>query len=40
MQFQHLDPVKGRLPFTKLVRELGKFLLAVLPLFRQAEGGS
>jgi hypothetical protein len=36
MQFQHLDPVKGRLPLFRLVRELGKFFLAVLPMFRQA----
>ena len=37
MQFSHLDPVKGKLPFLRLVRELGKFFLAVYPLFRQAE---
>lgn len=36
MQFSHLDPVKGKLPFFRLVRELGKFFLAVYPLFRQA----
>ena len=36
MQFQHLDPVKGKLPFFRLIRELGKFFLAVYPLFRQA----
>lgn len=36
MQFSHLDPVKGNLPFFRLVRELGKFFLAVYPLFRQA----
>jgi hypothetical protein len=36
MQFSHLDPVKGKLPFLRLVRELGKFFLAVYPLFRQA----
>lgn len=36
MQFQHLDPVKGKLPFFRLLRELGKFFLAVCPLFRQA----
>jgi dienelactone hydrolase len=35
MQFQHLDPVKGKLPFFRLIRELGKFFLAVLPMFRQ-----
>jgi dienelactone hydrolase len=33
MQFQHLDPVKGKLPFFSLVRELGKFFRAVYPLF-------
>ena len=36
MQFQHLDPVKGKLPFPRLMRELGKFFVAVYPLFRQA----
>jgi len=36
MQFSHLDPVKGKLPFPRLARELGKFFLAVYPLFRQA----
>jgi dienelactone hydrolase len=36
MQFQHLDPVKGKLPFFRLVREFGKMFLAVYPLFRQA----
>jgi hypothetical protein len=36
MLFQHLDPVKGKLPLFRLVRELGKFLRAVYPLFRQA----
>jgi len=36
MQFQHLDPVKGKLPLLRLVRELGKFFLAVYPMFRQA----
>lgn len=35
MQFQHLDPVKGKLPFFRLVHELGKFLRAIYPLFRQ-----
>jgi hypothetical protein len=35
MQFQHLDPVKGKLPWHRLLRELGKFLLAVYPLFQQ-----
>jgi hypothetical protein len=36
MQFSHLDPVKGKLPLPRLVRELGKFFLAVYPMFRQA----
>jgi hypothetical protein len=36
MQFQHLDPVKAKLPLSRLVRELGKFFVAVYPLFRQA----
>ena len=36
MLFQHLDPVKGKLPLSRLVRELGKFFVAVYPLFRQA----
>lgn len=35
MGFQHLDPVKGKLPFFRLLRELGKFFRAVYPLFRQ-----
>lgn len=36
MQFSHLDPVKGKLPFFRLLRELAKFFRAVYPLFRQA----
>jgi hypothetical protein len=36
MQFSHLDPVKGKLPFLSLMRELGKFFRAVYPLFQQA----
>ena len=36
MQFQHLDPVKAKLPLSRLVRELGKFFRAIYPLFRQA----
>jgi hypothetical protein len=36
MLFQHLDPVKGKLPLFRLVREFGKFFVAVYPLFRQA----
>jgi hypothetical protein len=38
MAFQHLDPVKGRLPLVRLIRELGKFFVAVYPLFRQSAG--
>jgi hypothetical protein len=37
MEFQHLDPVKGKLPFFKLLREFGKFIRAVYPLIRQSE---
>jgi dienelactone hydrolase len=36
MQFSHLDPVKGKLPFFRLLRELGKFFCALYPLFWQA----
>ena len=36
MHFQHLDPVKGKLPLLRLVWELGKMFLAVYPIFRQA----
>jgi dienelactone hydrolase len=36
MQFQHLDPVRGRLPLPRLLKELGKFLLAVYPIFRES----
>jgi hypothetical protein len=36
MQFSHLDPVKGKLPFFRLLQELGKFFRAVYPLFWQA----
>jgi hypothetical protein len=36
MQFLHLDPVKGKLPLFRLVREFGKFYLAMAPIFRQA----
>lgn len=36
MQFSHLDPVKGKLPLFRLVREFGKFFLSVYPVFRQA----
>lgn len=36
LQFQHLDPIKAKLPWLRLVRELGRFFLAVYPMFRQA----
>src|SRR5690606_28835475 len=36
MGFQHLDPGKGKLPLLRLIAELGRFFLAVYPLFRQA----
>lgn len=36
MEFQHLDPVKGKLPLIRLIRELSKFFVAVYPMFRQA----
>lgn len=36
MGFQHLDPVKGKLPLGTLVRELSRFFRAMLPLFRAA----
>jgi hypothetical protein len=36
MQFSHLDPVKGKLPFFRLFREFGKFFKTMYPLFRQA----
>lgn len=36
MRFQHLDPLKGKLPLYRLVWELGKFFRAVYPLFQQA----
>jgi fermentation-respiration switch protein FrsA (DUF1100 family) len=38
MQFQHLDPTKGRLPMWRLLREFAKFFRAIYPLFRQAVG--
>jgi len=37
MQFSHLDPVKGKLPLFRLLREFGKFLKTLYPLFWQAE---
>lgn len=36
MQFQHLDPAKGKLSLFSLIREFSKFFLTVYPLFRQA----
>lgn len=36
MEFQHLDPVKGKLPVVLLIRELAKFFVAMYPLFQQA----
>lgn len=36
MGFQHLDPVKGKLPFFRLLREFARFFRAIYPLFRQA----
>lgn len=36
MLFQHLDPIKGKLPLFQLARELGKLFLAIYPLFRRA----
>nr|AKQ04587.1 hypothetical protein [uncultured Chloroflexi bacterium Rifle_16ft_4_minimus_640] len=38
MNFSHLDPVKGKLPFFKLLREFWKFFTAVYPIFWQACG--
>lgn len=36
MQFSHLDPAKGKLPFFILLREFTKFFRAVLPMFQKA----
>jgi len=36
MNFQHLDPVKGKLPLPRLIWEFGKFIRAVYPIFWQA----
>ena len=38
MEFQHLDPVKGKLPLFRLVHELVKIFRAIYPLFRQTVG--
>jgi dienelactone hydrolase len=35
MLFQHLDPVKGRLPLLRLMQQFGKFFVAVYPIFRE-----
>ena len=35
--FDHMDPTKVRLPLVRLCRELGKFYLALYPVFRQTE---
>jgi hypothetical protein len=36
MQFQHLDPVKAKLPFWRLVREFGKVFRAMYLIFGPA----
>lgn len=36
MLFQHLDPVKGKLPLLNLIHELAKFFRAVYPIFLQS----
>jgi len=38
MNFSHLDPVKGKLPFFALLREFWKFFRALYPIFWQASG--
>jgi hypothetical protein len=38
MNFSHLDPAKGRLPFWQLAVELGKFLRSIYPLFWHVAG--
>ena len=35
--FDHMDPTKVRLPLVRLCRELGKFYLALYPVFRRTE---
>ena len=35
MQFQHLDPAKGKLPLFRLLREFGKFFVAMYQIFLQ-----
>ena len=36
MHFQHLDPIKGKLPLHRLVWELGKMFRSVYAIFLQA----
>lgn len=38
MNFSHLDPVKGKLPFFKLIREFWKLFKALYPMFWQTSG--
>jgi dienelactone hydrolase len=38
MNFSHLDPVKGKLPVLKLMREFWKLFRALFPIFWQASG--
>lgn len=38
MNFSHLDPVKGKLPFFQLIREFSKFFATMFPVFWQAAG--
>lgn len=38
MQFTHLDPTRGKLPFFSLLRELIKFFRAVYPIFHKTVG--
>jgi dienelactone hydrolase len=40
MQFQHLDPVKAKLPLFRLVREFGKVFFAMYLIFRQGVDSS
>jgi hypothetical protein len=36
MNFSHLDPVKGKLPFFQLLREFWKLITAIYPIFWQS----
>jgi hypothetical protein len=38
MHFQHLDPLKAKMPVTRMARELCKFFVAMYPLFNLAAG--